>query len=117
MLRKSSFKGTNMHIEEAPTIHDATRQGFATRSESGISEVVFGYRRSQVQSLPAITDCSSVTLHHADHDVHIDQFVVQADGVFTGTISEFRPGNSEYRGMKIGDSIRFREQHVFAGIV
>ena len=106
-----------MHIEEAPTIHDATARGFATRSESGISEIVFGHRLSQVQSFPAITDCSLVTLRHGERDVHIDPFVVQADGVFTGTISEFRPGNSEYRGMKIGDSIRFREQHVFAGIV
>ena len=106
-----------MHIEEAPTIHDATARGFATRSESGISGIVFGYRLSQLKSPPSITDCLSVTLRHADRDVHIDQFVVQADGVFTGTISDFRPGTSEYRGMKIGDSIRFREQHVFAGIV
>ena len=106
-----------MHIEEAPTIHDAIAQGFAARSDSGISGIVFGYRLSQVQSFPAITDCSLVTLRHGERNVHIDPFVVQADGVFTGTISDFRPGTSEYRGMKIGDSIRFREQHVFAGIV
>ena len=95
-------------------MHNASKLGFATRRPGDGPVITQGLSPGQtLRPEPAgaknavlKTDCERVLVRAVHH---------QTEGTYTGEIYGFEPSYSlEFGGMKVGERIEFRDEHVFS---
>jgi hypothetical protein len=95
-------------------LHSAAAFGFATRDPGAPPVVAQDVGLGQLLPAHEVEQASHAELRLRDEAVLVGRIRVEANGVFSGEIYSFEPHHGvEFQGLKIGERITFREEHVF----
>ncbi len=100
------------------TPKDAVSEGFDIRAEEATIDVTHTLTAGQeMDQSNSLREGDYVTLRVEENDVLLDSIERSGDDAFVGQIRSF-PGQSRktFRGLRLGDTLRFRHEHVFSVI-
>ena len=90
----------------------ATEINFSTRQRGDLPAWVSNPAPRQSLRIWALADAKRVTLRLGSESVQV--LVRERSSLFVGEISGFEPSAGvEFRGMRVGDRIVFKEEHIF----
>jgi hypothetical protein len=93
----------------------AAALGFDTRDAAAAPIVVQDVGLGQPLAPRKIEDASHAQLRLRDEAVLVGRIRHEGDGTYSGEIYSFEPHHGvEFQGLKLGERIAFREEHVFS---
>lgn len=96
-------------------MHNASARGFAVRRPGDSPITTQNFTPSNKLKNADLSNAKDAVLHKGSERVLVRDIVREADGQFSAEIYGFEPSYQlDFEGMKVGERIVFRDEHVFS---
>lgn len=96
-------------------MHNASARGFAVRRPGDSPITTQNFTPGNRLKNTNLSNATDAVLHKGSERILVRGIVKQLDGQFSAEIYGFEPSHGlDFEGMKVGERIVFRDEHVFS---